>query len=409
VTRVAARRPRLFVHLAVQSLARRPARTFLLAATVAVAVGAILAAAIVKQAMQDSLTLGVSRTGADLLVVPRETLVNLTAALLTAEPSPHTLDAHLVEVIARLPGVDAAAPQRYFPLETVTASQVPDVIAFDPRRDFTVLPWLREKLDRPFNPGDALVGARRGESVGVSIPLGARALTVYGRLESTGVGSFDRSVFVTFETAEALAEAGRRASGTSVFDGARRRVSAVLVRLAVGATPDQVRFALAGEPDVKVAASASLYTSVRQMLTAVLGATVVLTLLVVVATVLMVSALYSAVVVERRRELGLLLALGTRPRQLLRLILAEAFMVTGLGGVCGLVLGGAALLLIRRSLGYFFERFAIPFVWPAPAVLALYVLGGLALASCVGPAGAFIPAWRVSRRDPYDLVREEGP
>ena len=403
-----ATRPRLFVRLAVQSLARRPGRAFLLAATVAVAVGAILATGVVRRAVQDSLTLGVSRMGADLLVVPRETLVNLTAALLTVEPSPHTLDARLADEIARLPGVDAAAPQRGFALEAASHSRIPDVIAFDPRRDFTVLPWLRETLGRRLGPGDALVGARRPEAVGAAIQLGERALTVYGRLGLTGVGPFDRSVFVTFETAEALAEAGRRASVSSIFDGAHRNVSAVLVRLAVDATPDEVRFALAGRPDVKVVAGASLYTSVRQMLTAVLGATAALTLFVVVAAALMVSALYSAVLVERRRELGLLLAVGTRPRQLLRLILAEAFMVTALGGVGGLTLGGAVLLLFQRSLGHVFERLAIPFVWPGPAWLALYALGGLALAACVGPVGAFVPAWRVSRRDPYELVRAEG-
>jgi putative ABC transport system permease protein len=248
------------------------------------------------------------------------------------------------------------------------------------------------------------VGGRREEAVGASLVVGERTLTVYGRLALTGVGPFDRSVFVAFETADALAAAGRRTAGASVFAGGGR-VSAVLVRLTAGATADQVRFALAGEPGVKVVAAAPIATSVRQALTAILGATVALAVLVVAASVLMVGAHYSAALVERRRELGLLLALGMRPAGVLRLILVEACLVTGAGGIGGLVVGGAALLAVQRSLGHAFEQLAVPFVWPGPAALAGSVVAALALATAVGPAGALVPAWRAIRRDPDELLR----
>src|SRR5205085_7310524 len=131
------------VRLSAQSLSRRPLRALLLALTVAIGVGALFATAVARRAVHDSMALGIARMGADLLVVPRETLVNLTPALLVAEPTTNTLDAGLAEEVARLPGVDAVAPQRVLALATATASQVPDLIAFDPARDFTVLPWLR--------------------------------------------------------------------------------------------------------------------------------------------------------------------------------------------------------------------------------------------------------------------------
>jgi putative ABC transport system permease protein len=398
----------LFVRLAAQSLGRRPLRALLLALTVAIGVGAVFATAIARRAVQDSMALGVARMGADLLVVPRETLVNLTVALLVAEPTPHTLDARLADEVARLPGVDAVAPQRVLALADATASQVPDIIAFDPARDFTVLPWLREKADRPLRRGDAIVGARRPERVGAAIQLGGRALTVYGRLDLTGVGPLDRSVLASFDTVEALTDTGRPSS-SPIFAEPRRRLSALLVRLAPGASPDRVRFALASRPEVKIVAGASLATSVRQMLTALLDGAGGLMLLVLVATVMMVGVLYSAVLVERRRELGLLLVLGARQRQILRLIVAEAVLTTSMGGAGGVVLGATALLVLQRSLGYHLASLDVPFVWPAAPVLLLYGLGGVGLASCVGLTGALLPAWRLSRREPYDLVRGDGP
>ena len=38
-----------------------------------------------------------------------------------------------------------------------------EALSYDPDRDFTVLPWLREHLGRPFRAGDVLAGGRRAE------------------------------------------------------------------------------------------------------------------------------------------------------------------------------------------------------------------------------------------------------
>src|SRR5438270_830940 len=132
----------LFFRLAWQNLGRRPTRTLLLVLTVAVGSGAAFAAATVRHAVADSLAVGFARMGADLLVVPRATLVNLTPALLTVEPTPHTLDPSLADEVARLPGVAAVAPPRYFPVRCAAGAHAHDAdpIAFDPHPDCTVTP-----------------------------------------------------------------------------------------------------------------------------------------------------------------------------------------------------------------------------------------------------------------------------
>jgi putative ABC transport system permease protein len=397
----------LFSRLAVQNLGRRPVRAALLALTVAVGVAAVFTAVTLRRAIQASMAVGFSRMGADLLVVPRATRVNLTAALLTVEPTTHTLEARLADEVARLPGVDLVAPQQHYHLQVPAAGHVQeaDVIAFDPSRDFTVLPWLQEKLDRPRQEGDVILGARRDEPLGSEVTLSGQTLRVWGRLGVTGVGPFDRSFFTTFDTAAAMAEAGRSLPRGQAVRGSPDKVSALLVRLDVGATPEQVRFAIAQLPDVKVVAGTSLVTSVRQVLTALLQGAVVFTVLVLLVTVLSVGVMFSAILAERRAELGLLLAVGTRRRQLMHLILTEAVIVTTLGGFGGLLLGGGLLLLFQRSLGYYFETVGVPFLWPPPSVLALYALVCAVLAAAVGLVGAATPAWRAGRQDPYELVR----
>jgi putative ABC transport system permease protein len=393
----------LFLRLAWQNLGQRPTRTALLVLAVALGSGAVFTTLTVARGIQASLEVGFSRLGADLIVVPRETLVNLTPALLTIEPTTHTLDATLGDEVARIPGVSRVAPQRLLRLPAGSGGHNHDVdlIAFDPARDFSVQPWLREPLQRPLAVGDVLIGGRREEALGGTISLGSRQLVVAGRLERTGVGPFDNALFITFATADWLAEAGLVGADPG-------KVSALLIRLDVGATAEQVRFAIAKNPGVKVAAGGLVLISTRQALTALLGGIFVFAVLMLLGSVVMVSVLFSAIIAERRREVGLLRAIGTRCRQVVQLFIVEAALTTGLGGFCGILLGGSLLLGFQRSLGYWFQTVNVQFHWPAPASVALYGLACVTTAATVGVLGAFLPALRAGRQEPYQLIHGEG-
>ena len=79
-----------------------------------------------------------------------------------------------------------------------------------------------------------------------------------------------------------------------------------------------------------------------------------------------------------------------------------------IGGAFGVVLGGLVMRLYERSLVYYLENMGVPFIWlDMPRTLAV-AAAAIVLACIIGALGALYPAWRASRRDPYDLVRGEG-
>jgi putative ABC transport system permease protein len=362
---------------------------------VALAVGTAFAALVARQAVAASTAVGFGRMGADLLVVPRDALVHVSPALLTVEPGPLSLPASLVEEIARLPGVRTAAPQRHYRLAAGGShGHEAELIAFDPQRDFTVMPWVKERTGQALQPGEVIVGARRPEPPGSEATLAGHTLSVHGRLALTGVGPFDRSFFASLETANRLAP-GQDPD----------RVSAVLIQLSPEARPEQVRFALAGMKEIKVISGTPLVTSVRPFLGAVLAGVLIFTGLMLLTTLLQISVLYSAVLAERRQELGLLLALGAHRGQVARMVLTEAGLTTGLGGLAGLLLGVGLLLVFQHTLGGYLETLEVPLARPSAAAIGLAALSSLAVAVAVGPLGALLPSWRLCRRDPYNLAR----
>ncbi len=92
---------------------------------------------------------------------------------------------------------------------------------------------------------------------------------------------------------------------------------------------------------------------------------------------------------ERTAEIGLLKALGARPRQILAVFLAEATLLATAGGVLGLLAGWAAVRLLVRLYP------TLPATTPPWAAAAAFAVSLL-----VGVVFGILPARRATRLDP---------
>jgi len=317
--------------------------------------------------------------------------------------------------LASIEGVARAAPQRL--VQVMVEGRGFNLIAFDPAADFTVQTWARERRSGPIGVTELLAGGRVPGKSGETLNVCRRPMEIHGRLARTGVGPVDDSYFITFAGLDFLAalcsqDAALRQSndhaGMCLPDYAGGKVTAVLLQLAPQARPEQVKFAVSQIEGVKVVEGNALLTSSRQALRSLLVGVAVFSGAMALAILILVSLLFSAIVQERMRELGLLRAMGARPNHVVAMVLAEAAMITGLGGLGGIVLGFTLLFAFARSLGFYFESLGVPFSWPPVEVLAVLSLAVLLASAALGVAGALYPAWRARRLEPFALIQGEG-
>lgn len=102
-------------------------------------------------------------------------------------------------------------------------------------------------------------------------------------------------------------------------------------------------------------------------------------------------------VMERRKEIGVMKAIGATNSMILRQILTESAFISVIGGIGGILLGmGAAIFL-----GAFSGGQIQPYVTPALA------MEGLAFALFLGLIGGFYPARQAAKLDPVEALRYE--
>jgi putative ABC transport system permease protein len=420
----------LLLRVAAQNVGRRQLRAIFLGIAVMLGVGVGFASFVAGWALRSGIATSFSRMGADLVVVPRAALVNITSSLLTVQPTDETLDAGMATSLAAIAGVARVAPQRIVPSQVDGRSV--DLIAFDPAYDFSILTWLEDHQLGPLTADSLIAGGRVAGRLGESLSVCGRPLGVYGRLDKTGVGPFDESYFISFEGLGDIvafcrsSRVQRSANGVDVqpapgaiadFDHADGktcaadlpldRVSAFLLQLSPGTRVGDVKFAIAQLPDVRVVEGNTVLTSSRQAMSSLLIGVAVFTVFQLTALLIVVSLLFSAIVQERYREVGLLRAMGARPKQVMAIILGEAAIITGLGGLAGLVFGATLLLIFARSLGFYFGLLGVPFSWPPLAILETGAAVAVAFSAILGLVGAFVPAWRVRQLAPHALIQAE--
>ncbi len=115
-------------------------------------------------------------------------------------------------------------------------------------------------------------------------------------------------------------------------------------------------------------------------------------------------------VFERVREIGLMLALGMRPRSILAQVLVEAFFLLFLGLILGNALAWFSLqpLLAGIDLSIIAEGAEMYGINPVlyPSLKPMDMVQATALVIILGVLASLLPAWRAARLDPVKALNE---
>jgi putative ABC transport system permease protein len=386
-------------------------RTALTSLGIVIGIGAVIALVAAGEGARQKLEERLASAGNDLIIIRPGG--HALAPGLTTDNVPLTsqdADAIRKQVGALLGGV---APWQLTPRIVSAGTNIWPTVLVGTTPDFQRVGQWQVVLGRPFNSDDVkkfapvcLLGQTtyrklfpgRTNPVGTYLRVGVLRLRIVGVLAPKGYTPLgvdqDDQVFVPLDLVarklvgkESLALILTNVRSQGMIDRAKTEIVQVLRR------QHHLRPGMGNDFDVssveELAELAKVVTRTLQILVAVIGG-----IALVVGGIGLMNIMLVAVT-ERTREIGIRMALGATPADVLVQFLLEAVVLAFLGGLIGVLAGLAAAAVLAREAN-----------WPV-VISPLAVGAAFGVTAAVGIFFGYYPAWKASRLDPIEALRYE--
>ncbi|MFG2622156.1 ABC transporter permease [Streptomyces sp. NPDC048507] len=380
--------PRDVLHAGSAGLRSRPMRVFLSALGIAIGIATMIAVVGISSSSQAKLLRELDKLGTNMLVAtPGQSMFTGQDTKLPPEAP---------GMIARIEGVESVGTtgdvaQSVRRSENIPAGEtggialkaVKDDLLGTLRAGVRSGTWLNAANGR--YPA-VVLGHVSAQRLGITAPgqqvfIGGRYFTVVGILEPVALApEIERSALIGWEAATGLLDFDGHP--TAVYErSADDRVAEVRRLMAPSANPQTPSAVSVTDPSAALQAKAATEGAFSTLLLG-LGGIALLVGGVGVANTMIISVL------ERRHEIGLRRSLGATKGQIRIQFVTESLLLSGLGGLAGIALGGAATGIYARAGD-------LPWVVPLWAVT-----GGFAATLAIGTVAGLYPAVRAARLSP---------
>uniref|UniRef100_A0A831XE53 ABC transporter permease n=1 Tax=Geobacter metallireducens TaxID=28232 RepID=A0A831XE53_GEOME len=380
--------------LVLRNITRRRGRLVFTLLGITIGIASFVTFLALGGSLKDEIRREASALGANLVVTPKGSCAYEQVSVLTGDQLPATITMEEVGRIRAIGGLTAVPVVT----EKTAIRNRPVPVAGVPAADMKSFKGWDVGSGAYFADGERAIvaGATAAElfklAPGSLVTVRGRQLPVKGVLKETG-SKDDSTLFIPLSLAQELFKTGEK-------------VSFVAVRVAdVSRTDEYVE-------KIKGAANAGVVTD-RQMLKSVLGivGTVNVTLQLIAAVAVLAAAFgivntMLTAAYERRREIGIMQAIGARQRDIFAVFLLESGCYGFMGGVLGVV-GG---LLVSTFAAPLVSQNAFTSFVKGSGSLTLdpkLILGSILFSVAVALAAGLYPAWRAARLTPVEAINHE--
>lgn len=385
--------------IACKGVFRKLFRNSVLVLAVSLLVSLLVFSLLFNNAVKATLETATKKLGADIVLVPVEAIDNAEEFILESKDKTFYMDKDVFDSVAHLPEVKAATYQIYLnTLDSGCCSIVNgQVVAFDQHTDFVIKPWLDNPP--PLKEGQVYVGSYVNEYLGlIDTPtLFGHKVKVAAHLKRTGTG-LDHGIFVRMEdlnliTAQA---AGQYQPG---------KISIIFLKVKEGTDIDAVvRKIQRINPTIGIMTQGNIGTDVRATLKDIIKIFSITILISTALAILLAWSTFTAMTNERRREVGILRAIGAKQSHIMKIFLIEATIISTIGGLIGVALGHYLLHYLASDFNLLKKLGAIAAFNLTTVLLSLVALLAGVVVCLIGAA---VPTIRLARMEPLKAIKEE--
>ena len=390
------------------NIARRRTQSTLTVTITALTVLVFVMVMGIFQTVTQGLALSRERLGADAILMPKYSNAKGDDLLFTAMPENIYMPIETVEQAKQLDGIAAMCPQFYcqtLALGCCDPGEEARIVGYDSDSDFILKPYLDEGAQDGINDSELIVGHNyeNDELVGFNYMILGRVFKVVSMLQPTGTG-MDSTFFMDIKTAQDMCLESEVLRENWTKRDPHDYISVIMIKFEEGVDPNAfVRQVEESGMEAKVLLTGETISSLQSQLEVTMKVMFVLWLASLLIAVLSLIGRFNALAKERKKEIGLLRAIGLKKGQVFGLIIGETCTMALMGGLMG---SAIALVCMDPVIEMLKNAFKLsPSVWTTSLAL-LCGAAGIALAVVLGFASAVTPALKSASMDPQAAITQ---
>ena len=390
------------------NIARRRTQSTLTVTITALTVLVFVMVMGIFQTVNQGLALSRERLGADAILMPKYSNAKGDDLLFTAIPENIYMPIEVVEQAKQLEGVAAMSPQFYcqtLALGCCDPGEEARIIGYDSETDFILKPYLDEGAQDGINETELIVGHNYEDDdlVGANYMILGRIFKVVSMLQPTGTG-MDSTFFMDWRVAQDMCLESVVLRENWTKRDPHDYISVIMIKFEDGVDPNAfVRQVEESGMEAKCLLTGETISSLQSQLEVTMQVMFALWLASLLIAVLSLVGRFNALAKERKKEIGLLRAIGLKKGQVFGLIIGETCTMALMGGLLG---SGIALVCMDPVIELLKNAFKLsPSVWSTSLAL-LCGAAGVVLAGALGFAAAVSPAWKSASMDPQAAITQ---
>jgi putative ABC transport system permease protein len=219
---------------------------------------------------------------------------------------------------------------------------------------------------------------------------------ILGALDKSGTG-LDNAIFVSDENIHEILKNGKSPLKPD-------QISIIFVKVKKGYDPYLVGRAIEGDiVEVDVVARSDIGKGVISTMKDINMIFSITVLMASVLSVLLAWAIFSAIVNERLREVGIMRAIGAKESHISRLFLAEVLIIGIIGSICGAVFGTTLSLILVKSFSLL-KNLPVGLTISDRVIIGI---SGVVLGTGICTLGALSPVRRIKKLEPLVVIKGE--
>lgn len=327
--------------------------------------------------------------------------------LFTALPENIYMDVEVLEQAKQLEGIAALTPQFYN--QTLDASCCDTgterrIVGYDSETDFILMHHLEIAGQEALQSDQVIMGSNYSpDLIGQMYFLLGKKFTIVNVLKPTGSG-MDDVFFMDMDVARQMCLDSPEIARGWVDEDPFTKISVIMVKLQPGTDGETfVRQVEKAGLDCRVVLTSETISTLQRQLEAIMKVMFALWMAALAIAVLALTGRFNALAKERKKEIGLLRAIGLTKGKVFSLIIGETGLMALMGGILG---SGIALLCMGPAIEMLREAFVLsPSVW-SDTMAAICGITGVVLAAALGFASAVSPALKSASMDPQTAITQ---